>query len=192
MLIGGAIHFPCIWWINFVKHMYFLICDEFIELNWLCKHMKKVRSIQALISKISCTELSKGQIFSKNIRKCSFSRNRYLCTRLFATYLINISKRIATEPIATELSQIWWAIREKSFFYYQMSYRRSSGWKIFLCGSYFCENNNNNNNNNDNNDNNNNYYYLKMPLPHQCKSKLKLLIRNFSKIFWEYLILWSP
>ena len=34
---------------------------ECIEINWLCKHRKKVRSSQASISTNSCTELSKTQ-----------------------------------------------------------------------------------------------------------------------------------
>ena len=45
------------WWITFFKHLYFSICD-----NWLCKHVKKVRSSQASIS-INCFELSKTQFF---------------------------------------------------------------------------------------------------------------------------------
>ena len=36
----------CIWWITFFKHLYLMEC---IELNWLCKNMKKVRSSQAAI-----------------------------------------------------------------------------------------------------------------------------------------------
>ena len=34
---------------------------ESIEINWLCKHSKKVRSSQAYISVNSCTELIKTQ-----------------------------------------------------------------------------------------------------------------------------------
>ena len=38
------------WWITFLKHLYSLICViECIELNWLRRHMKKVRSSQAAI-----------------------------------------------------------------------------------------------------------------------------------------------
>ena len=40
---------------------------ECIELDWLCKHMKKVRTSEASISKSSCVELGKTQFFPKNI-----------------------------------------------------------------------------------------------------------------------------
>ena len=37
------------------------------ELNWLCRHMKKVRRSQASISRNSCPELSKTQFFPVSI-----------------------------------------------------------------------------------------------------------------------------
>ena len=37
-----------IWWITFFKHLYSLnVIMECIEVNWLCKYIKKVRSSQA-------------------------------------------------------------------------------------------------------------------------------------------------
>ena len=42
---------------------------ECIELNWLCKHMKKVWSSQTSISMNSCTELSKTQFVPVSIVK---------------------------------------------------------------------------------------------------------------------------
>ena len=49
-----------IWWITFFKHLYsqYAIIQCIIELNLLCKHIKKVRSSQPAIS---CTELNKTQ-----------------------------------------------------------------------------------------------------------------------------------
>ena len=40
-----------IWWIIFLKHLHTLISHNriYIELNWLCKHTKKVRSSQGII-----------------------------------------------------------------------------------------------------------------------------------------------
>ena len=39
-----------IWWITFFKHLYSLIrVMEYIELNWLCKYLKKMRSSQTVI-----------------------------------------------------------------------------------------------------------------------------------------------
>ena len=38
-----------VWWITFFKHLYSCIIMECIELNWLFKHMKKIRSRQAAI-----------------------------------------------------------------------------------------------------------------------------------------------
>ena len=46
------------WWIAFFKLMYSLIMWQYIEINWLYKRRKKVRSSQACISINSCTELS--------------------------------------------------------------------------------------------------------------------------------------
>ena len=44
-----------IWWITFFKHLYsYYMIMECIELNWLCKHLKKVQP-----SSHSCTELRK-------------------------------------------------------------------------------------------------------------------------------------
>ena len=40
---------------------------ECVELNWLCNHVKKVRSRQASISINSCAELSKTQLFPVGI-----------------------------------------------------------------------------------------------------------------------------
>ena len=51
------------WWITFFKHLYSLIMWQYIEINWLCKYRKKVRSSQACISKNSCTKLSKTKFF---------------------------------------------------------------------------------------------------------------------------------
>ena len=53
------------WWITFFKHLYSLIMWQYksIEINWLCKHRKKVISSQACISINSCTESSKTKFF---------------------------------------------------------------------------------------------------------------------------------
>ena len=42
---------------------------EFIELNSLCKYMKKVRSSQVSVSTNSCTELSKTRFFPESFVK---------------------------------------------------------------------------------------------------------------------------
>ena len=49
-----------IWWTSFSD-----ICTimELKELNWLCKHMKNVRSSQPCFSMNICTEFSKTQVF---------------------------------------------------------------------------------------------------------------------------------
>ena len=47
------------WWIMFFRHLY----DNGIkELNWLCKHMKNVRSSYPCISMSFCTEFTKAQV----------------------------------------------------------------------------------------------------------------------------------
>ena len=42
---------------------------ELKELNWLCKHMKKVRSSQPCISMNFCTEFRKARVFPVSIVK---------------------------------------------------------------------------------------------------------------------------
>ena len=50
-----------IWGITFFKHQYSLyVIKEFLELYWLCKHMKKVRSSQTpilVLNWVNCTKL---------------------------------------------------------------------------------------------------------------------------------------
>ena len=49
-----------IWWITLFKHLYSLICDNGMHRTYcLCKAMKKVKSTQASISIIYCTESAK-------------------------------------------------------------------------------------------------------------------------------------
>ena len=80
-----------IWWITFFKHLYSMIWEnDCIELNWLCKHMEKVRISQASISINSCTELSKTQFFPEGIFKSRYWNiyNRKLtCTDFFGAGL---------------------------------------------------------------------------------------------------------
>ena len=63
MLKGVNIYFLSIRWITFFKHLYSSMCCNGMQRAWLCKHNKEVRSIQASISRNSCTELSKTQLF---------------------------------------------------------------------------------------------------------------------------------
>ena len=63
MLKGANIYFLSIKWITFFKHLYSSMCCNGMQRAWLCKHNKEVRSIQASISRNSCTELSKTQLF---------------------------------------------------------------------------------------------------------------------------------
>ena len=65
--VGATVDFLSIWWINQFKHLYSLISDN--ELNWLCKHMKKVRSSHVSISMNYCVELCKTQFFLVSIDK---------------------------------------------------------------------------------------------------------------------------
>ena len=51
------------WWITFFKHLIYSLIMWQLEINWLCKHRKKVRSSPACISINSCTELSKQKFF---------------------------------------------------------------------------------------------------------------------------------
>ena len=44
---------------------------EYVKLNWLCKHMKTIRSSQASIAINSITKLSKTQFFPVSIVKLS-------------------------------------------------------------------------------------------------------------------------
>ena len=69
------------WWITFFKHLYSLIMWQYIEINWLCKYRKKVRSSQACISINSCTELSKTKFslwVSLSQSKCSLELKNFL------------------------------------------------------------------------------------------------------------------
>ena len=64
LLTGAPVHFLSIWWINFLKNPYSLTSDsQCVELNWLCKHMKKVRRSQASMSRNTCAELIKKHFF---------------------------------------------------------------------------------------------------------------------------------
>ena len=49
---------------------------QWIELNWLRKHMKKVRNSQASISIDSCSELSKTRFFPARIVKWNHSHKK--------------------------------------------------------------------------------------------------------------------
>ena len=51
----------CIWWITFLDTYTIM---ELEELNWLCKHMKNVRSSQPCTSLNFCTEFSKGEVLA--------------------------------------------------------------------------------------------------------------------------------
>ena len=55
MLKRANTHFYCLWWITFFKNLYSLyVTMECIELNWLYKQMKKVRSYGCLfVAKLS-------------------------------------------------------------------------------------------------------------------------------------------
>ena len=69
------------WWIAFFKHLYSLILWPYIEINWLCKQRKKVRSCQTCISIYSCTKLSKTKfslwlLLSQS--KCSLEPKNFL------------------------------------------------------------------------------------------------------------------
>ena len=76
-----------IWWIRLFRHLY----DNGIKrLNWLCRHMKNVRSGQPCISINFCTEFSKAQVFPVSIVKSLilfiniiWSRGRRLFLRNF-------------------------------------------------------------------------------------------------------------
>ena len=77
-----------IWWIAFFRHLYDRDVEalsnilgtimELKELNWLCKHMKKVRSSQLCISMNFCTEFSKTQVFHVSIVKASWIYEKLL------------------------------------------------------------------------------------------------------------------
>ena len=68
-----------IWWITFFKSLYSLI--DSIEINWLCKHGKKVRISQFSISISSCTESSKTVSPGVSLRE-SDAPARYLLIEL--------------------------------------------------------------------------------------------------------------
>ena len=59
------------WWITFFKNIctVWYVPMEFKDVNWLCKHVKKVRSSQASISRNPCIELRKPQFFTASIVK---------------------------------------------------------------------------------------------------------------------------
>ena len=71
-------------WITLFKHLYSLIfwqCNIYTEINWLCKHRKKVRSSQTCISINFCTKLSKTKfslwvLLSQS--KCSLEPKNFL------------------------------------------------------------------------------------------------------------------
>ena len=66
-----------IWWITITKTSVLLIrVTEWIELNWLCKHMKNIESSQPAIP---CTELSRTQLFperSLKLPECLYTTSR--------------------------------------------------------------------------------------------------------------------
>ena len=68
MVKGATIHFLAIWSRILFKHQCsLLICEtECIKLNWLCKHMKMIRSSQPYISINPFTELIDGKYY-KNL-----------------------------------------------------------------------------------------------------------------------------
>ena len=69
-----------IWWSIFLKHLNSLIrvIMEFIELNWLCKHTKKVRRRQAVVLVLnwlySCEYIVKCVIAAVlSVARCKFT-----------------------------------------------------------------------------------------------------------------------
>ena len=104
-----------------------LICTlimECLDINWLCKHTRKVRSSQVAIC---CTELSKIQLFSVSIVKCfhsffflfkEYTRNCYLyffsdfrtCLRLNQlnqTQSWSVTRKVLLESKKFFLSGTW-------------------------------------------------------------------------------------
>ena len=67
-VVGASINLLSVSLSTFFKHLYSWICENWIELNRLCKHMGNVRCSQAFLSINSCTELLKTQLFSEIIR----------------------------------------------------------------------------------------------------------------------------
>ena len=66
MLKGATIYFLLsVWWITFFKHLHLCIIMECIELNWLFKHMKKIRS---RLASIPYAELSKTLVKNSEYR----------------------------------------------------------------------------------------------------------------------------
>ena len=87
---------------------------EFIEIDWFCKHRKKVRSSQASISINSCTELSKTQLFLVSIVK-------FFITPLCVVFL---PQTYASRLISRSLSSLFiFCDSIVSFCYYLLSFR---------------------------------------------------------------------
>ena len=78
---------------------------ECVELNWLCKHIKKVKSIQASISINSCTEMSRKQSVPVSIFKKS---KNYFSHETFVeeTIQFNISLTLRQIPLMYCYSQV--------------------------------------------------------------------------------------
>ena len=67
------------WWITFFKHLYSLIMWQYIEINWLCKHRKKIMSSQTSISIfLYWNELGKVFPLSLNQSKYSLEAKNFL------------------------------------------------------------------------------------------------------------------
>ena len=80
----ATIHFSCIWWITFFKHLYSssVIMECIIELRWLCKHMKNIRTSQPAIA---FAELSKTQLFPVSTVKVLFFYIKHLHSNIKPT-----------------------------------------------------------------------------------------------------------
>ena len=56
---------------------------ELKELNWLCKHMKNVRSSQTYISMNFCSELSKEQVFHVSLKKKNYKYMTWISKNVY-------------------------------------------------------------------------------------------------------------
>ena len=124
MLKGPTIHFLFIWWITFFKHLYSLMWDNrmHIEFNWLCKHKKKVRSSQASVAINSCTELSKSRPFAVILlNKGAFQKVHHSQNGIFVTLFIN------PPPPLPEWSTFEWPVTSNNVFL----------WFITFSGQHF-------------------------------------------------------
>ena len=84
LLNGATIHFYCmfdhmVWWIYFSNICILNTCKE---LNWLGKHMKKIRSGQAIIFVLNWVKHSFSLWFSLILKSLSgFNKSTYKCAQ---------------------------------------------------------------------------------------------------------------